>query len=163
MQADLKGLSALLLDDSACHGQSPSPSQNTNVNCALAVPEVREESVTSILEGRGIKYRHRNDDILVPNSIEEQQMKKARKVRGYVVMLDQTRSPHCLFKIQERRQREKNAKERDANSEPDFEWPPKRQHHTRPPSPRTKYVLTAILILCLIAHMIADFSSVRLR
>jgi hypothetical protein len=49
--------------------------------CALAVPEVRDESVTMILEGRGIKYRHRNDDILAPNSIEEQQMKKARKVR----------------------------------------------------------------------------------
>jgi hypothetical protein len=49
--------------------------------CALAVPEEREGSVTTILEGRGIKYRHRNDDILVPNSIEEQRMKKARKVR----------------------------------------------------------------------------------
>jgi hypothetical protein len=59
--ADLKGLSALLLDDT--------------------VPEVREETVTTILEGRGIKYRHRNDDILVPNNIEEQQMKKAKKVR----------------------------------------------------------------------------------
>jgi len=58
----------------------------------------------------------------------------------------QTRSPHCLFKIQERRQREKNAKEREANSEPEFEWPPKRQHHTRPPSPRTKYVLTTIML-----------------
>jgi hypothetical protein len=44
------------------------------------VPEERAENVTTILEGRGIKYRHRNDDILVPNSIEEQQMKKARKV-----------------------------------------------------------------------------------
>jgi hypothetical protein len=64
------------------------------------------------------------------------------------VLLDQTRSPHCLFEIQERRQREKNAKERDANSEPEFEWPPKRQHHTRPPSPRTKYVLITIPIPC---------------
>jgi hypothetical protein len=59
------------------------------------------------------------------------------------VLLDQTRSPHCLFIIQERRQR---AKEREPNSEPEFEWPPKRQHHTRPPSPRTKYVLTTIPI-----------------
>ena len=38
--------------------------------------------------------------------------------------------------------------EREANSEPEFEWPPKRQHHTRPPSPRTKYVLTTIQIPC---------------
>jgi hypothetical protein len=50
--------------------------------CALAVPEEREDSVSRILEGRGIKYSHRNDEILVPNSIEEQQMKKARKVRA---------------------------------------------------------------------------------
>ena len=46
------------------------------------VPEVKEDSVSKILERRGIKYSHRNDDILVPNTIEEQQMKKARKVRG---------------------------------------------------------------------------------
>jgi hypothetical protein len=64
------------------------------------------------------------------------------------VLLDQTRSPHCLFNIQERRQREKKAMEREANSELEFEWPPKRQHHTRPPSPRTKYVLTMIPIPC---------------
>lgn len=45
------------------------------------VPEVIKDGVTKILENRGIKYSHRNDDILVPNTIEEQQMKKARKVR----------------------------------------------------------------------------------
>ena len=45
------------------------------------MPEEIEDSVSGILEGRGIKYSHRNDDILVPNSIEEQQMKKARKVQ----------------------------------------------------------------------------------
>ena len=64
------------------------------------------------------------------------------------MLLDQTGSLHCLFEIQERRQREKNAKEREANSEAEFEWPPKRQHHTRPPSPRTKYVLATISTLC---------------
>jgi Helicase-associated putative binding domain, C-terminal len=47
----------------------------------LGVPEVKEDSVTKILESRGIKYSHRNDDILVPNAIEEQQMRKARKVQ----------------------------------------------------------------------------------
>jgi hypothetical protein len=44
------------------------------------VPEILEDSVSKILESRGIKYSHRNDDILVPNTIEEQQMRKARKV-----------------------------------------------------------------------------------
>ncbi|KAI9454269.1 P-loop containing nucleoside triphosphate hydrolase protein [Russula earlei] len=95
--ADLKGLGALLLDDS--------------------VPEVMGDTVSKILESRGIKYSHRNDDILVPNTIEEQRMKKARK---------------------ERRQREKKANEREALVGHELEWPPKRKHHKPPPSPRTK-------------------------
>ncbi|KAF8258164.1 P-loop containing nucleoside triphosphate hydrolase protein [Lactarius quietus] len=95
--ADLRGLGALLLDDS--------------------VPEVKEDSVSKILERRGIKYSHRNDDILVPNTIEEQQMKKARK---------------------ERRQQKRKGKQQATLTEADFEWPPKRIHHKRPPSPRTK-------------------------
>ncbi|KAH9044878.1 P-loop containing nucleoside triphosphate hydrolase protein [Lactarius hengduanensis] len=96
--AELRGLGALLLDDS--------------------VPEVNEDGVSKILERRGIKYSHRNDDILVPNTIEEQQMKKARK---------------------ERRQHKRKAKERATLVEAEFDqWPPKRSHHKRPPSPRTK-------------------------
>ena len=47
------------------------------------MPEVKEDGVSKILERRGIKYSHRNDDILVPNTIEEHQMKKARKVWGF--------------------------------------------------------------------------------
>jgi len=38
----------------------------------------------------------------------------------------------------ERRQLKKKAKEHQALVEQAFEWPPKRTHHTRPPSPRTK-------------------------
>jgi hypothetical protein len=45
------------------------------------VPEIMEDSVSKILERRGIKYSHRNDEILVPNTVEEQRMNKARKVR----------------------------------------------------------------------------------
>jgi Helicase-associated putative binding domain, C-terminal len=59
----------------------------------LGVPEVKD-SVTRILESRGIKYSHRNDDVLVPNAIEEQQMRKARKV--WVVRFDQINAPHCF-------------------------------------------------------------------
>ena len=40
--------------------------------------------MSKVLESRGVKYSHRNDDILVPNTIEEQRMKKARKVCGHV-------------------------------------------------------------------------------
>ncbi|KAH9031884.1 P-loop containing nucleoside triphosphate hydrolase protein [Lactarius pseudohatsudake] len=89
--AELRGLGALLLDDS--------------------VPEVNEDGVSKILERRGIKYSHRNDDILVPNTIEEQQMKKARK---------ESQGTATLVEVE-------------------FDqWPPKRSHHKRPPSPRTK-------------------------
>jgi DNA excision repair protein ERCC-6-like 2 len=45
-------------------------------------------------------------------------------------------------KLQERRQREKKANSRETLKEPAIEWPPKRKHHTRPPSPRTKYVVS---------------------
>jgi hypothetical protein len=51
-----------------------------------------EKSVTKILESRGIRYSHRNDEILVPNTIEEQQMRNARKVRE-VVGSDEQPSP----------------------------------------------------------------------
>ncbi|KAH9012859.1 P-loop containing nucleoside triphosphate hydrolase protein [Lactarius deliciosus] len=99
--AELRGLGALLLDDT--------------------VPEVNEDRVSKILERRGIKYSHRNDDILVPNTIEEQQMKKAPLIRSE----------------QERRQHKRKTKER-VEAEFDYQWPPKRSHHKRPPSPRTK-------------------------
>ena len=80
MQADLKGLGALLLDDSTCYVKLKIVKILTRIR-VLGVPEVIKDGVTKILENRGIKYSHRNDDILVPNTIEEQQMKKARKVR----------------------------------------------------------------------------------
>ena len=66
--------------------------------CVSVVPEEREDNVARILGGRGIKYSHRNDDILVPNTIEEQQMKKARKVRDIRCLFDQTRSLHYFLK-----------------------------------------------------------------
>ena len=50
--------------------------------CTSGVPEIMEDSISKILERRGIKYSHRNDEILVPSTIEEHRMKKARKVRA---------------------------------------------------------------------------------
>jgi hypothetical protein len=85
MKADLKGLGALLLDDSTCRIGLQSI-EHTYTFHVSDVPEILEDSVSKILESRGIKYSHQNDDILVPNTIEEQQMRKARKVRvlGFV-------------------------------------------------------------------------------
>ena len=64
---------------------------------ASGVPEITEDSVSKILESRGIKYSHRNDEILVPNTIEEQRMKKARKVRVLKsVWIRRVTNPHRL-------------------------------------------------------------------
>ena len=80
MEADLKGLGALLLDDSTSRIGLQSIELTYPFHVS-DVPEIPEDSVSKILESRGIKYSHRNDDILVPNTIEEQRMRKARKVR----------------------------------------------------------------------------------
>ena len=118
----------------------------TNNRIVPGVPEVKEDSVSKILERRGIKYSHRNDDILVPNTIEEQQMKKARKVRGS----DFAHPRSALIDLkQERRQQKRKAKEPATFAEPEFSWPPKRVHHKQPPSPRTKYV-DSKRVLCLV-------------
>ena len=118
----------------------------TDNHVVPGVPEVKEDSVSKILERRGIKYSHRNDDILVPNTIEEQQMKKARKVRSS----DFAHPRSALIgSKQERRQQKRKAKEPATFTEPEFNWPPKRVHHKRPPSPGTKYV-DSKRILCLV-------------
>jgi len=33
--------------------------------------------------------------------------------------------------------------------EPEFEWPPRRRHHTRPPSPRTKLMQRSMALIAL--------------
>ncbi|TFY76961.1 hypothetical protein EWM64_g7051 [Hericium alpestre] len=96
---ELKGLGALLLDDT--------------------VPELNENDVSSILNDHGIKYSHRNDDILAPSHIEEARIKTV---------------------IKEKRQQAKRAKEQKetADKPPKPDWPPKRKHHKEPPSSRSK-------------------------
>ncbi|KAI0060152.1 hypothetical protein BV25DRAFT_986960 [Artomyces pyxidatus] len=99
-EADLKGLGALLLDD--------------------VIPEVREDHVTIILGKSGIKYSHRNDDILAPSHIEKERLKTV---------------------IQEQRQQAKKAKQRKGSpskKSPEPEWPPRRKHHKLQPTPETK-------------------------
>ncbi|KAH9953604.1 P-loop containing nucleoside triphosphate hydrolase protein [Russula dissimulans] len=102
------------------------------------------------------QYSHRNDDILVPNTIEEQRMRKAKKVRHvFFVRLDEEPSfPFEIYK-KERRKREKKVNEQEAGTEPEFEWPPKRKHHKPPPSPRTKYATSLPSLLWVIGRLVA--------
>ena len=132
------------MDDSTCRVDLQGDHRNTNPCCTSGVPEIMEDSISKILERRGIKYSHRNDEILIPNTIEEHRMKKARKVRtmGFVWIGRASNSHRLLFfEKKERRQRERKVKSQETLEEHGIEWPPKREHHTRPPSPRTKYVL----------------------
>ena len=152
-----------------CVCQFPEPSSKylllTRI-CALAVPEEREGSVTTILEGRGIKYRHRNDDILVPNSIEEQQMKKARKVRDMwycllrrevLIVLSKFRKDANAKRMPKRQTRSPNLSGHRKGS----------TIHARPAPEQSMFSLESqyhTLSLYLIGgHTIADSSSVRLR
>ncbi|KAI0045188.1 hypothetical protein FA95DRAFT_1583483 [Auriscalpium vulgare] len=101
---DLKGLGALLLDDS--------------------VPEVSGDDVNRILGSHGIKYSHRNDDILAPSHIEKERLK---------AVLEEKR------KAAKKAKAAKNQKDSPAKS-PEPEWPPKRKHHKPLPTPKSKLV-----------------------
>lgn len=50
--------------------------------CHIDVPPdiTKEDEITRILNNQGIKYTHRNDDILAPSHIEEAQIENAIKV-----------------------------------------------------------------------------------
>ncbi|KAA1466811.1 hypothetical protein DENSPDRAFT_831699 [Dentipellis sp. KUC8613] len=105
---ELKGLGALLLDDT--------------------VPEVEKNDVSSILNSYGIKYSHRNDDILAPSHIEEAKLKNV---------------------IKEKRKQARKAKEKKETPEksPEPEWPPRRRHHKPPPSPKSKLLQRQMALL----------------
>lgn len=83
---------------------------------------MKEESsdIEKTLSALGIQYTHRNDDLIAESAIEGQRMLKL---------------------IQEKEEEAKKAKkQRDSakDKSPEPEWPPRRRHHKRPPSPRSK-------------------------
>ncbi|KAI8972582.1 P-loop containing nucleoside triphosphate hydrolase protein [Trametes punicea] len=99
---DLRGLGAMLLDDDP--------------------PEVKHKpnDIEKTLSAIGVRYSHRNDDLIAESAIEGQRMR---------------------IKLQ-RKKKAKEAKERRGSGKkdksPEPEWPPKRRHHKAPPSPRSK-------------------------
>ncbi|KAG8215230.1 RAD26-like SNF2 family DNA-dependent ATPase [Butyriboletus roseoflavus] len=101
-EADLRGLTALLFDDDP--------------------PEVLDENdMHKTLGALGVKYSHRNDDVLLPSRIEEERSRKALK-------------EHKRRKAAARKSKEAEAETKRSKT-PEMEWPPKRKHHKAPLMP----------------------------
>ncbi|RPD77013.1 hypothetical protein L226DRAFT_459287 [Lentinus tigrinus ALCF2SS1-7] len=99
---ELRGLGALLFDDDT--------------------PEVKHQpnDIEKTLSALGVKYTHRNDDLIAESTIEAQRMQK---------LLEEKKKA-----IKKAKQRRQSGKEKS----PVPEWPPRRKHHKPPPSPRSK-------------------------
>jgi len=102
-EGDLRGLTALLFDDDP--------------------PEVPKDDIQKALGAIGVKYSHRNDDVLLPSRIEEERSRNALK-------------EHKRRKVSGRKSKEAEAETKTKRSKtPEMEWPPKRKHHKPPPTP----------------------------
>ena len=102
-------------------------------------PEVPEDDIQKALGAIGVKYSHRNDDVLLPSRIEEERSRNALKVH-----ITWQSSFGTLNLLQEhKRRRASGRKSKDAEAEtktkrpktPEMVWPPKRKHHKPPPTP----------------------------
>ncbi|KAI6102851.1 RAD26-like SNF2 family DNA-dependent ATPase [Pisolithus sp. B1] len=104
-EADLRGLSSLLFDDEP--------------------PDLVEENdVQKTLSAIGVRYSHRNDDILQPSRIEEERSRDALR-------------RHKERKAAVRKRKQAGESEPASRSKtPEEQWPPKRKHHKAPASPQ---------------------------
>ncbi|KAI5985016.1 RAD26-like SNF2 family DNA-dependent ATPase [Pisolithus albus] len=104
-EADLRGLSSLLFDDEP--------------------PDLAEENdVQKTLSAIGVRYSHRNDDILQPSRIEEERSRDALR-------------RHKERKAAARKRKQAGESEPASRSKtPEEPWPPKRKHHKAPASPQ---------------------------
>lgn len=99
---DIRGLGALLFDDDA--------------------PNLQEvDGIQKVLNGIGVNYMHRNENLIRDSAIEE---------RRVAVLLEE--------KKKARKKARSRAESRDKT--PEEQWPPKRRHHKVPLSPSSKYV-----------------------
>ncbi|KAI0789173.1 P-loop containing nucleoside triphosphate hydrolase protein [Abortiporus biennis] len=107
---DLRGLGALLFDDST--------------------PEIPQEEtdIQKILNGVGVNYTHRNENLIKDNAVEEQRIEKALQEKRKV-------------KEKAKAERKKRAsKSKSKSPDPVIEWPPKRRHHAKALSPESKLI-----------------------
>ncbi|OAX33766.1 hypothetical protein K503DRAFT_699906 [Rhizopogon vinicolor AM-OR11-026] len=114
-EADLRGLSALLFDDEP--------------------PEVADDNdIHKTLSAIGVKYSHRNDDVLLPSRIEEERSRTALK--------EAKRKRAAANKQKSGRQ---GSPKKSKTPEP--QWPPRRKHHKAPLSPQSKLALRQIALI----------------
>ncbi|EGO02844.1 hypothetical protein SERLA73DRAFT_176268 [Serpula lacrymans var. lacrymans S7.3] len=114
-EADLQGLSALLFDDDP--------------------PQVAEEDeIQKTLNFVGVKYSHRNDDVLLPSLIEEERARNALKKKRQE-------------KEARRAQKSDNVDTATQPKVPAPDWPPHRKHHSMPPSPKSKLASRQIALV----------------
>lgn len=97
-------------------------------------PEVLEESdIQKTLGALGVKYSHRNDDVLLPSRIEEERSRNALKVQ--IVWNGSFRILNLLQEHKRRKVAARKSKEAETETKlkrskmPEMEWPPKRKHH----------------------------------
>ncbi|KDQ54547.1 hypothetical protein JAAARDRAFT_397967 [Jaapia argillacea MUCL 33604] len=103
---DLRGLGALLFDE-----EVP----------AVVIEPKTDDEIQKTLNSYGVKYSHRNDDILAPNRIEEERARADLQERKRLAKMGR-----------------KDGNPPSRSKTPEAPWPPKRKHHQAPPSPKTK-------------------------
>ncbi|KAG2093025.1 P-loop containing nucleoside triphosphate hydrolase protein [Suillus cothurnatus] len=115
-EAELRGLSALLFDDEP--------------------PEVTDDNdIHKTLSAIGVKYSHRNDDVLLPSRIEEERSRTALK--------EAKRKRAAAKKLKS----ERNQGTPQQSKTPEPEWPPRRKHHKAPLSPRSKLASRQVALI----------------
>lgn len=88
----------------------------------------------------GVKYSHRNDDVLLPSRIEEERSRNVLKVQ--ITWKSPFRTLNLLQEHKRRKAAARKSKEAEAETKtkrpktPEMEWPPKRKHHKAPLTPR---------------------------
>ncbi|KAG6374054.1 P-loop containing nucleoside triphosphate hydrolase protein [Boletus reticuloceps] len=122
--SDLRGLTALLFDDGKCQWIVYQFIGKIDEVFASDPPDVPEENgIQKALGAIGVKYSHRNDDVLLPSRVEEERSRNALK-------------EHKRRKTAARKSKEGEAATKNKRSKtPEMEWPPKRKHHKGPPTP----------------------------
>ena len=129
----MRGLSTLLFDD----GKRAFSVPPRHLHPILAEPpDVAEDNdIQKTLGAIGVKYSHRNDDILQPSRIEEERLRDALKVGSTTGVHD----VRLLTSVKKHKEKKAVARKRKASGSrsrpvsrartPDEDWPPKRKHH----------------------------------
>ncbi|KAJ3486416.1 hypothetical protein NLI96_g4253 [Meripilus lineatus] len=126
---DIHGLESLLFDEDT--------------------PDLEEgNEIQKILNGIGVNYMHRNDNLIQDSVIEERRVE-------------------ALLEKKKKLQRKARTRGQSEDKPPEPQWPPKRKHHKAPLSPKSKLVSRqkAMISLGMISgaeqlqHFAQDFAS----